>query len=234
MDKFNNILKEIAENHNNIKSIDEKIKELQRTYLDIMDLKERHEQKKAVENEIVRLEEKKEDLQITIKILKSNAKIALFNEVMPTVLDVLAKYKGKPYGPKAKQKILDEIKKKTDCSFYIGLSYGKQVYMIRPMGFSGNSYGIECGSKYIDGKEKKLLVDNKIQVLDFGDITIYYTSEEYIDDIPKRVKVLKRLYKKAYEKQQELDCICKEFNSLAVDNMKHLYKGMNLFQKIEI
>lgn len=65
-------------------------------------------------------------------------------------------------------------------------------------------------------------------------ITLYYTSNEYIDNIPKRIKELKRLYKKAYEKQQELDCICKEFNSLAVDNMKHLYKEMNLFPKIEI
>lgn len=46
MKKFNDILKEIAEKHNTIKNIEEKTKELQRTYLDIVDLKERHEQKK--------------------------------------------------------------------------------------------------------------------------------------------------------------------------------------------
>ena len=55
---------------------------------------------KTVENDIVRLEEKKKDLQITIKILNSNAKIALFNETVPVILEVLEKYKNKPYGPK--------------------------------------------------------------------------------------------------------------------------------------
>lgn len=234
MEKFNNILKEICENHNSIKSIEEKTKELQRTYLDIIDLKERHEQRKKVEDELVRLEEKKEDLQIAIKILQSNAKIALFDEVMPTALEVLAKYKGKPYGPKTEQKIRDEIMKKTDCSFYISSSYGTQVYMIRPMGFSGNTYTIECGSKCIDGMRKILLDKNKIQALELSDITIYYTSVDYIDDIPKRIEELKRLYRNAYEKQQELDCICRQFNKLAVGNMKHLYKDMRLFPKIEI
>ena len=73
--------------------MEEKSKELQNTYLTIMDLKERHEKRKAVENDLVRLEEKKKDLQITVKILNSNAKIALYNEVMPEVLEVLAKYK---------------------------------------------------------------------------------------------------------------------------------------------
>lgn len=82
MKKFNNILKEIDESHNIIKSIEEKTKELQRTYLDIIDLKERHEQSKKVENELLRLEEKKEDLQIAIKILQSKVKIALFDEVL--------------------------------------------------------------------------------------------------------------------------------------------------------
>lgn len=69
-----------------------------------MDLKERHEKRKSVENELVRLEEKKKDLQITIKILNSNAKIALYNETLPIVLEVLTKYKNKPYAQKQNKK----------------------------------------------------------------------------------------------------------------------------------
>lgn len=234
MKKFNNILKEIDENYNNIKKIEEKTKELKRTYLNIMDIKERHEKRKTVENDLVRLEEKKKDLQITCKILQSNAKVTLFNEVMPTALSVLTKYKNKPYGPKTEQKIRDEIKEKTDCLFYISSSYDTQVYIIRPMGFSGNTYEIECGSKCIDGIRKNLLEKNKIQVLALSDITIYYTNIEYIDDITKRIEELKRLYRNAYEKQQELDCICRQFNKLAVGSMKHLYSDMHLFPKMEI
>lgn len=224
MKKFNEIIKEL----------DEKTEELQNTYLNIMDIKERHEKRKTVENELVRLEEKKKDLQITIKVLNSNAKIALFNDTLPIVLEVLAKYKNKPYGPKTEEKIRDEIKEKTNCSFYISDRYSSQEYHIIPLEYSCNTYNIECGPQYIDGKQKKLLDGNKIQALEFSDITLYYTSKEYIDNIPKRIKELKRLYKKAYEKQQELSALCSEYNSLAVGNIKNIYKDKNIYPTMEI
>jgi len=234
MKKFNDIIKEVNKTYKTIKEVDKKINELQNTYLNIMDLKERHEQRKAVENDIARIEEKKKDLQIAIKILNSNAKIALYNEALPIVLEVLAKYKNKPYGPKTEQKIKDEIKEKTNCSFYINARYGSQTYNIIPLEFSGNTYNIECSSKCIDGKQKKLLDENKIQVLEFNDLSLYYTSKEYIDNIPKRIKELKRLYKKAYEKQQELEKICREYNNLAVGNIKNIYKDKNIYSNMEI
>ena len=234
MEKFNDIIKKVNKTYQTIKKIDEKTKELQNTYLTIMDIKERHEKRKAVENDLIRLEEKKKDLQITIKILNSNAKIALFNETLPVVLEVLAKYKNKPYGPRTEEKIRDEIKEKTNCSFYISTRYSSQAYHIIPLEFSGNTYNIECGSKYIDGKQKKLLDENKIQALKFDDITIYYTSKEYIDNIPKRIKELKRLYKKAYEKQQELEKVCSEYNNLAVGNIKEIYKDKCIYPNMEI
>lgn len=234
MKKFTEILKEVNKTYQTIKEVEEKSKELQNTYLTIMDLKERHEKRKAVENDLVRLEEKKKDLQITIKILNSNAKIALYNEAMPIVLEVLAKYKNKPYGPKTEEKIKDEIKEKTNCSFYISTRYSSQSYHIIPLEFSSNNYNIECGTKCIDGKQKKLLEENKIQVLEFNDLTLYYTSKEYIDNIPKRIKELKRLYKKAYEKQQELIEICSKYNNLAVGNIKNIYKDKNIYPNMEI
>lgn len=234
MKKFADILKEVNKTHKTIKEVDEKINELKNTYLNIMDLKERHEQRKNVENDIVILEEKKKDLQITVKILNSNAKIALYSETLPIVLEALAKYKNKPYGPKTEEKIKDEIKEKTNCSFYISTRYSSQEYHIIPLEFSNNNYNIECGSKCIDGKQKKLLDENKIQVLEFDDITLYYTSKEYIDNIPKRIKELKRLYKKAYEKQQELGSICSEYNNLTVGNIKNIYKDKHIFPNMEI
>lgn len=234
MKKFTEILKDVSKAYQTIKKIDEKTEELQNTYLNIVNLKERHEKRKDVENDLVRLEEKKKDLQITIKILNSNAKIALFNEAMPIALEVLTKYKNKPYGPKTEEKIKDEIKEKTNCSFYISTRYSSQSYHIIPLEFSNNNYNIECGTKCIDGKQKKLLYENKIQVLNFNDLTLYYTSKEYIDNIPKIIKELKRLYKKAYEKQQELATICSEYNNLAVGNIKNIYKDKNIYPNMDI
>lgn len=234
MKKFKDIIKDVNKTYYKIKDVEKKTEELQNTYLNIVNLKERHEKRKNVENELVRLEEKKKDLQITIKILNSNAKIALYNEAMPIVLEVLAKYKNKPYGPKTGEKIRDEIKEKTNCSFYISTRYSSQEYRIIPLEFSNNNYNIECGPKCIDGKQKKLLDENKIQVLEFNDISLYYTSKEYIDNIPKRIKELKRLYKKAYEKQQELASLCSEYNNLCVGNIKNIYKDKNIYPNMTI
>lgn len=234
MKKFADIIKEVNQAQKKIKEVEEKTKEIRKTYLNIVNLKERHEKMKTVENDIVKLEEKKEDLQITIKILNSNAKIALFNETMPVVLEVLAKYKNKPYGPKTEQKIKDEIKEKTNCGFYISDRYSSQEYHIFPLKFISNDYNIVCGTKHIDGKQKKLLDDNKIQVPELNDLTIYYSSKEYIDNIPKRIKELKRLYKKAYEKQHELEKICSEYNNLAVGNIKNIYKDKNIYPNMDI
>lgn len=234
MKKFADIIKEVKQTRQKIKEVEEKTKKIRNTYSNIMDIKKRHEKMKAVENDIVKLEEKKKDLQITIKILNSNAKIVLFNEVMPQVLEVLAKYKNKPYGQKTEQKIKDEIKEKTKCGFYISVRHSSQEYHVFPLEFNGNTYDIECGTKYIDGKQKNLLDDNKIQVPELNDLTLYYTSEEYIDNIPKRIKDLKRLYKKAYEKQQELEKICSDYNSLAVGDIKHIYSDKHIYENMDI
>lgn len=234
MKKFNAIIREVNQTRQKIKEVEEKTKEIRNTYLNIIDIKERHEKMKTVENDIVKLEEKKKDLQITIKILNSNAKIALYNETIPVVLEVLEKYNNKPYGPKTEQKIRDEIKEKTNCSFYISDRYSSQEYHIIPLEFSNNDYNIECGTKYIDGKQKKLLDDNKIQVPELNDLTLYYTSKEYIENIPKRIKELKKLYKKAYEKQHELEKICSTYNSLAVGDIKNIYKDKNIYPNMDI
>lgn len=234
MKKFNAIIREVKQTQKKINELDEKTKELRNTYLNIKNIKERHEKMRTVENELMSLEEKKKDLQITIKILNSNAKIALYNEVFPVVLEVLEKYKNKPYGPKTEQKIRDEIKEKTNCGFYISVRYSSQEYHIYPLEFTNNDYNIECGTKFVNGKQKKLLDDNKIQVPELNDLTIYYSSKEYIDNIPKRIKELKKLYKKAYEKQKELDAICSEYNGLTVGSIKNIYKDKNIYPSMDI
>lgn len=233
MKTFNEIQKDIENTYKLINKKKEKLDQLINTYSSIKDIKEKVKQHKAVEKDMCKLNEEIKDLTISIKILNSNAKIALFNEVMPQVLEVLAKYKNKPYGPKTEQKIRDEIKEKAKCGFYISGRHA-QEYHIFTLKFISNDYNIECGPKFIDGKYKKLLDENKIQVPELNDITLYYTSKEYIDNIPKRIKELKRLYKKAYEKQQELDALCSEYNSLAVGNIKHIYQDKNIYQTMEI
>ena len=44
----------------------------------------------------------------------------------------------------------------------------------------------------------------------------------------------KSFYKKAYEKQQELEKKCSEYNSLAIGNIKNIHKDKNIFPNMEI
>lgn len=229
MEKFANILAEIDKTREAIKAAGTKEDELIDNYMNISDLKERYETKKALEKEMIEASEKSKDLKITLKILKNNAKLALFNEVMPVALEVLSKYNNKPYGEKTKAKINDEVKEKTNCSFYITSRFGSDSFNICPDVALGN---ISCGIAYKAGDNKRILVNNKIQPVTFEEVVPYYIDSEYITDIPQRVKNLKAAYKDAITKQEELRAACDRFNSLAV-GINHIYPSGHLNKNIE-
>lgn len=228
MEKFVNILAEINKTREAIKTATIKENELIDHYMSASNFKERCEAKKATNNDIIKTTERKQDLQIALKILQNNAKIALFNEVMPVALEVLSKYNGKPYGTKTKQKISDEIKEKTNCRFYISSRYGLDSFDIYPSDAS-NEYSINCGTE----NQKQILIDNKIQPVKFEEVQLYYIDKEYVTDIPQRVETLKSLYKDAVAKQEELKVICDNFNKLAV-GINHLYYDKHIYKNMKI
>ena len=223
MKKFIDILKEIEQTSGAIKAAESKENELIENCMNIYDVKERHEARKAAENDMMKASVEKKDLQITLKILKNNARIALFNEVLPVALEVLKKYSGKPYGEKTKNKISDEIKEKTNSRFYITSHYDSYSFNIYPVDGFGNDYNITCGTKYINGERKPLLIDNKIQLITFDEVGLYYISREYVKDIPQRIENLKTAYAEAVAKQEELVAACDCFNNLVVGDIVHIH-----------
>ena len=234
MKKYVEILEEIKLTRKAITAAEARENELVESYLKICDLRERHEARKAAENDMMKSSEEKKKLQITIKILKNNAKIALFNDVLPEALEVLAKYSGKPYGDKTRQKISDEVQQKTNCRFYIGSRWGSHSFEVYPVDGFGNDYNISCGTEYTDGNKKPILIDNKIQLVTFDEIALYYISRDYVEDIPRRVEAIKAAFLEAVAKQEELQAACSRFNALAVGDIdqlyydKHIYKNMNI------
>ena len=234
MKKFIDILEEIEQTSGAIKAAESKENELIENCMKIDNLKERHEAKKNAENDMIKASEEKKDLQITLKILKSNARIALFNEVIPVALEVLKKYAGKPYGEKTKEKISDEIKEKTNCRFYITSRWDSYSFDIYPMDGFGNDYNITCGSKYTNGERKPLLIDNKIQLITFDEIELYYISREYVEDIPQRVEDIKAAYAGAVAKQEELKAACDRFNALAVGDIENICSDKHIYTNMDI
>ena len=234
MKKFIEILDDIKQTNEAIQALKARENELVESYTATCDLRERHEARKAVENEMVENGERKKDLKLTRKILNNNAKIALFNEVLPVALEILKKYSGKPYGEKTREKIAEEIKAATNCRFYIGSRYDSHSFEVYPVDVSGNDYNISCGTKYTNGNKKPLLINNKIQLVTFDELELYYISNDYVEDIPRRIKTLKRLYKEAVTKQKELDEICKSFNVLAVGDVPYIYSNKTLYAEMQV
>ena len=224
MTKFIDILEEIEQTNRAIKEVEAREDELVENYM----------KREVAENDMIKATEEKKNLQITIKILKNNAKIALFNEVLPVALEVLKKYAGKPYGEKTKEKISDEIKEKTNCRFYITSRWDSYSFDIYPMDGFGNEYNISCGTEYTDGSKKPLLLDNKIQTISFDEIELYYISREYVEDIPQRIDAIKAAYLEAVAKQEELRAACSRFNALAVGDIDHIYYDKNIYKNMTI
>lgn len=232
MKKFVEILDDIKQTSEAIKAAEYRENEIVESYMKVCDLRERREARKAVENEMIKNGECKKDLELTRKILKNNAKIALFNEVLPVALEILAKYSGKPYGEKTRQKISDEIKEKTGCRFYIESHYGSQSFEIYPVECCGNDYNISCGTDYTDGSKKPLLINNKIQLVTFDELALYYISREYIEDVSRRIEKLKAVYNEAVAKQKELKSICDYYNSLTVGDIQRIYYDKRIYENM--
>ena len=207
-----------------------KEKTLVDSYIELEDIKERIEQKKAVEAELRANTEHIKNMKLCTMILKSNAKIALFNDVMPIAVEVLAKYAGKPYGDKTREKICDEVRAKTNCRFYIDCRYNEYTYRIYPNVLY--NYDLTCGAIHASGE--KLLKDNKIQAVPLEHISLFYDSREYVENIMDRIIELKSMYDRAVQKQKELDEICTAFNALAVGDIPHIYKDKHIYENMMI
>lgn len=188
-------------------------------------IKERIAQKKenpeAEAEHLQRISETQETItngKLKLKLMQNNARISIFNEVMPIVLEVLQKYNGKPHGEKTSQKIREEIKEKTNCFVYVN----SDSFRIVPCGTVGNTYNVECGTKYENGNKKKVLIDNKINLVSMEDLEVYYINRTYFDDLDTTVTELKRIHAEAQKKQEELKELCSQFNKLSVEGIKDL------------
>lgn len=228
MMNFTEILEAIKALNTEIKEVEERQKTETERYFATFEgltIKERIAQKKenteAETEHFQRIAETQETItngNLKLKLMQNNARISLFNEVMPLVLEVLQKYNGKAHGEKTSQKIREEIKEKANCFVYVYVD----SFRIVPCGTVGNTYNVECGTKYENGNKKKVLIDNKINVVTMEDLEVYYINRTYFDDLDATVTELKRINAEAKQKQEELKGLCEQFNKLSVKGIADL------------
>lgn len=172
------------------------------------------------EKEMTANAEKLSELTLALHILRNNAKIAIYNEVVPIAVETFNKYVGKPYGEKTKNKICNEIAKKTHFRCYIRSRYSMQNLEIVPIDFYNYSYGISVGTHQ---SLETFLIDNKIQKIVFEDLELWYTENKYIEHIQEHVLDLKAAYAQALHARKELENACEKFNTLVVGDIKRIH-----------
>lgn len=222
--EINNTYDEKRKNREEIAKVENKYNDILRSIDSIKDkVAFRKEHKKEIEEndkKLISLYLKDEDFSLKVKYLKNNAKVAIFNEVMPVALEVLKKYNNKPYGEKTALKIRNEIIEKCGFRFYIHENK-YNIYGVNPY-----SDDVEIRVKY--SSDKKALVNNKIQLVSMEDLEICYTSD-YVEDINETIKKLREAHKKAREAWEEYKKTCEEYNELTVDGINRIspYNGIN-------
>lgn len=234
MKTFREIITQIEATFDMIDKSKENKKRLEAEWITEADHMERHKKRKELETEWSKAEETTYDLYLTVRLLQNNARIALFHDVMPVLLEVLAKYKGKPYGEKTRAKIAQEVEERTGARAYIGTKYNQDEISIFPAQGFGNTYSITAGLKYnpATNEYSRMLIDNKIRVLPLECFTIWFIKSEYVEDIPAAVAEMKEYHKKAVEMQKELSAICSAFNKYAVDGIENIYCDHRIPEKL--
>ena len=109
MKTFKEIMEDIKRTNKQLEESKATEKELADKFLSEYDRSKRKETYKDYLTDLKKAEETTKNLSLTIKFMQNNARIALFNDVMPVLLDILSKYKGKPYGEKTREKIAKKI-----------------------------------------------------------------------------------------------------------------------------
>lgn len=230
MKKFTEILKDIELTSQMLKESEANEKRLESEWMESVDRVTRHAKKKSLESEWSAACDNTLNLKLSLNFLRNNARVALYHEVMPVVLEVLEKYKGKPYGEKTRAKIAGEIKEKTGVWAYIDTRFSSEEIRIQTSAYP-DAYAINAYIKRSNGEDKHLLIDNKIQILPF-DLFKLEGDYGYFEDIPATVAKLKELRGKAVAIRNELKTACDEFNALAVNGIEHIYHNQSFYDRL--
>lgn len=228
MKTFKEIMQDIKSARMQLEESKATEKALTDKWLSEYDREKRKETYKDYTQDLIKAEKATKNLSLTIKFMQNNARIALFHDVMPVLLDILSKYKGKPYGEKTREKIAKELEERIGARAYIGTRYDTDEIRIYPSNSFGNTYTITVGTK----PNEHILIDNKIQILPIEYFSIWYINKRYFEDIQAAIDEMETLYNKAYSMQKELDSVCSAFNKYAVEGIESIYCDKRIYERM--
>lgn len=181
---------------------------------------------------LAELDEKSVNLSIARQMAVANAKIAIFKQVLPVVLDTIGKYAGKPFGDKTREKFAEEVKAITGCYVYFDRkSWGDNIEL-SPV-CNPYDYKVICGPVTGTKEDENHLFDgNRLKApVGVERFKLWGDRSEPYEDIPGSIAKMRELYELAIEKQKEFDAVCNQFNALACGNIERLKAGPTIYER---
>lgn len=178
--------------------------------------------------------ETRRTLSLGLRLLQNNARVALYHEVMPAVIEVLERYKGKPYGDKTRAKIADELYQRTGARVYFSTKWGDVDEVTICPDTHGNTYLLTVGTAYDSEKREHLRIfdGNRLQPLPLESFRLCYVKSEYIEDIPAAIASMQTLHARAVALKRELRAVCSEFNGYAVEGIDSLDADRHIYETL--
>lgn len=231
MNNFEKILNEIEEVSKQKKKV-EMADILYESFIKLSD-KDKEEYKK--ENNKYIAENKKanifnEDIILKKAFLRHNARCVLFEGIKETLVELINKYKNKPFGEKTRQKFENEFLERTNCYIYIYKRYSSSDITISPKNHI-RTYDLEIWFRDNDGRLFNIFEDNRLKEINIDMLECNHNKDVFIKDIEQRIVAYKESYIKMYQTQQFLEKHIDEHNKLCVDGLDTIYNKNHIYKK---
>ena len=174
-------------------------------------------------SKIAEIGEKKYMLRLKLEYMENNRKALLYKAILPAIIEILNRYNGKKYGEKTREKMREDFKTMTGCTFYIqNESYSRDKICFALLDSNGCCYAGDYITIWPKQYEIKILYNNEIN----GALTAHdfssYDFKPFIEDVNGQVKKVMKAYKDAEKAREKYAETIHTFNALTVGRMRNI------------
>lgn len=152
--------------------------------------------------------------QLKILLQNDNTKIALYNDVIDSIIEIWNKYENKKLGDKTKEKIKLEIEQIFDNTIFVYISKNEFRVYTRDANkkFNGKTL-IEITTK--NWEYNTTTEDNKIKQINKDMFMERNTYNNYTENIEETANKIITLHKQALQLQEQLNAVYANINKLS-------------------
>lgn len=179
--------------------------------------KERKIKLDAAAEKTAPLYSKSKDIEIVNRILRNNAKIALFEQIKNDLIEVLNKYNSKSIGEKTAEKIKNEMMERCNVRVYIN---DREITVYPNHERTFNDYNLSLFLNTGNYDNNYFLKGNKLQCEYLNTIYIGYVYN-FVENPAERIEQIKQKQIELLQAQEQYNKIISEYNNLVGNAYKH-------------